>query len=384
MLPALLCGLLFAAMPAHAVDAAPPPPDVVTAPVPFVGIEVTRIGAWAWRTTGWEAIPMQVDPRDAAGDWDFDRSPLLRTTAHDEAVVAVDDLGPPAPPGQRPPDAVAVVELHGPDGAVAYLAHHRHDPPRVNRTWLHYRREQEAVDHPGFTVGFEPDRPFVLNRLVWNADPNQRDWIDTGKFRASGRLMGAFRFRRTREDFASRVTGVIEGPVRVVVRTENRLRMAFGLRSPSSIVDRIHTPRALLLEMRIHIPFRIGWFFDNLAIRSTIDLAPGEPRTITCPNHVTTPIDGRPQPSEVILRGCPLEGFTIADTYGALHGTLTLGPRLKLKAAIYYVDDDTDRDPPEEIPGHHGESGVTLTGWEHLGRGDYRMRMVLRMAPAGR
>ncbi len=384
MLPALLCGLLLAAVPAAAAPSPSTAADVVAVEVPFVGVAVARIGAWAWRATGWEAIPMQVDPRDAAGDWDFDRAPLLRTTADDEVVVAVDDLGPPAPPGQRPPDAVAVVALHGPDGAVAYLAHHRHDPPRVDRTWLHYRREAEEVAHPGFTVGFEPDRPFVLNRLVWDADPDRRDWIDTGKFRASGRLMGAFRFLRTRKDFNSRVTGVIEGPVRVVVRTENRLRMALGLRSPSSTIDRIHTPRTLLLEMRIHIPFRIGWFFDHLAIRSTIDLAPGEPRTITCPNHVTTAIDGRPQPSEVVLRGCPLKGFTIADTYGALHGTLTLGPRLKLKAAVYYADDDTAHDPPEDIPGHLGESGVTLTGWEHLGRGDYRLNMALRMAPARR
>lgn len=368
-------------MPAAAAPTPTTATDVVAMEAPFVGAEVTRIGAWAWRTTGWEAIPMQVDPRDEAGDWDFERVPLLRTTAHDEVVIAVDDLGAPAPPGQRPPDAEEVVALHGPDGAVAYLAHHHHDPPRVDRTWLHYRRDQEEVDHPGFTVGFEPDRPFVLDRLVWDADPNRRDWIDTGKFRASGYLMGSFRFLRTREDFSSRVAGVIEGPVRIVVRTENRLRMAFGLRSPSAIVDRIHTPRTLLLEMRIHIPFKIGWFFDRLTIRSTIDLAPGEPRTITCPNHVTTPIDGRPQPSEVILRGCPLEGFTIADTYGALHGTLTLGPRLKLKAAIYYVDDDTAHDPPEEVPGQLGESGVTLTGWEHLGRGDYRLQMALRMEP---
>jgi len=384
MVVALLCALLLAAGPAVAAGPALPPPDVVTAPVPFVDTEVARIGGWAWRATGWEAIPVQIDPRSADGDWDFDRAPLLRTTRHDEVVVATADLGPPAPAGQRPPDALAVAALRGPGGKVAYLAHHRHDPPAVSRRWLHYRREKEEVDHDGFTVGFEPDRPFVLNRLVWTADPDRRDWIDTGKFRASGRLMGAFRFRRTREDFASRVTGVIEGPVRVVVRTENRLRMAFGLKSPRSIIDRIHTPRALLLEMRLHIPFRIGWFFDDLAIRSTIDLAPGEPRTITCPNHVTTPIDGRPQPSEVILRGCPLEGFTIADTYGALTGTLTLGPRLKLKAAIYYADDDTAHDPPEEIPGHLGESGVTLTGWEHLHRGDYRLHMDLHLVPAGR
>jgi len=277
---------------------------------------------------------------------------------------------------------VAVAELRGPGDTVAYLAHHRHDPPGVSRRWLRYRRAQEEVDHDGFTVGFEPDRPFVLNRLVWAADPEHRDWIDTGKFRASGRIMGAFRFERTREDFTSRVTGVIDGPVRVVVRTENRLRMAFGLKSPRSIVDRIHTPRALLLETRLHIPFRVGWFFDHLAIRSSIDLAPGEPRTITCPNHVTTPIDGRPQPSEVALMDCPLEGFTIADTYGALYGNLTLGPRIKLKASIYFLDDDTAHDPPEEVPGHLGESGVILTGWEHLHRGDYRMRMLLRMEPS--
>ncbi|NCO57851.1 MAG: hypothetical protein COW73_01240 [Nitrospirae bacterium CG18_big_fil_WC_8_21_14_2_50_70_55] len=382
MVLALLCTLLLATEPAWAAVASTAPADVVTAPIPFADTDVARLAAWAWHTTGWEVIPMQVDPRTADGDWDFARVGLIRTTAHDEVVVATADLGPPAPPGQQPPDVLAVVELHGPAGTVAYLARHALDPPRAARRWLLYRRAQEEVDHDGFTLGFEHDRPFVLNRLVWTADPDQRDWIDTGKFRCSGRFMGSLRFLRTRADFTSRVLGVIDGPVRVVVRTDDHLRMAFGLTSPSLVVDRIHTPRTLTHVTRIHIPFRVGWLFDDLAIRSTLDLAPGEARTITCPNHSPTPIDGRPQPAEVALCGHPMEGFTLAGPHGAIHATVTLDPNLKLKATVYYVDDLTERDPPEEIPGHLGEAGVILTGWEGLDRGDYRLTMALDLQPS--
>ncbi len=384
MLPFLAAALLAVAAAAPAPGATlPATGDVVAAPCPFPGVAVARLGAWAWRDPGWEVIPFQVDPRTPAGDWAFGRAPLARTAVHDEVVVATADLGRPAPPGRRPPGALEVAPLGG-AGGVAYLCLHAGDAPRSHRRWLAYDREREEVVHDGFTLGFERRRPFVLDRLVWHTDPEGRDWLDTGKFRATGRLFGTFRFHRTREDFSSRTTGVIEGPVRVVVRTENRLRMAFGLKSPRSIVDRIHTPRALRLALTVHIPFRVGWFFSGLTVRSTLDLAPGARRTITCPNHATTPIDGRPEPSEVALLGCPLEGFTIDGPHGSLHGTLSLGPKLHLKAAIYFKDDLHEPDPPERVPGHLGESGVLLTGWERLGRGDYHLTMLLEMAPRGR
>ena len=88
-------------------------------------------------------------------------------------------------------------------------------------------------------------------------------------------------------------------------------------------------------------------------------------------------------PGEEVLLGCPMDGFTIAGPYGSMHGELTFEPGLDLTATLYYADNRAEPDPPEDQPGHYGETGVNLTGWEQLGRGEYRLRFTLEFHPAG-
>ena len=161
---------------------------------------------------------------------------------------------------------------------------------------------------------------------MWTADPNQADWLDTGKIRVTGRLMGTLAFRRTQEDFTSRITGVIAGPVRAIVRTEDRLRMILGIKSPRAIIDRIDTPYTLVMEVRIQLPFKVGWLFRDLAVRASLDLQPGESLTFTCPGHPIARIDGRTEPGETALCGSPMHGFTIAGPFCALSINTLLSP----------------------------------------------------------
>jgi hypothetical protein len=383
----LLVLLLFAAS-AWGQEPAGSTPDLLVVPTPIVGVALDRVRVWALHDGEWQAIPFQFDRRTADGDWDFalHASPEAahrRLTDRDELVVARADLGETSPPGMVPPGAPKPISFGVPGGGRAYVAIHDAPPTTSPRRWITYDRESDAVVGPGYRLGFDSRRPFVFNELVWSADPAHEDWIDTGKIRARGRLIGRFSFVRTQDDFTSRITGVIDGPVRTIVRTENRVNVVLGLQSPRGIIDRIHTPEHFVMEILVQLPFNVGWLFQDLAVRSSLDLRPGAGLTVVCPGLPAATVDGRPTPGEEALMGCPMEGFTIVGPYGAVHGTLRLGPGFDLRPELFYVDDALDPDPPESDPGHYGETGVTLTGWEGLGRGDYRMRLDLSFAATG-
>jgi len=381
----LLLLLLFGA-PAWAQRQADSIPDLLAVPSPLVGVGVEHVRVWALHDGVWQTVPFQFDRHTADGDWDFamHASPEgahRRLTELDELVVATADLGEEAPAGTVPPGAPTPRSIGIPGVGRVYVASHDAPPPLSTRRWISYSYERDEVAHPGYVLGFDAARPFVLDHLVWTADPSGSDWIDTGKIRARGLLLGKLPFHRTQADFTSHIIGVIAGPVRVIVRTANRLRMVLGIQSPRSIIDRIHTPNSLVMEVVIQLPFNVGWLFHGMEVRSTLDLRPGESRTITCADHPPARIDGHLEPNEEVLRGGPMQGFTIAGRYGAMHGDLTLAPGLDLQPVLYYADDAADADPPEDQPGHYGETGVTLTGWEKLARGEYRMRLTLDFLP---
>jgi len=382
----LLLVLLLSTAPVWAQGQAASLPDLLVVPSPLVGVGVNHVRVWALHEGEWQTVPFQFDRHTPDGDWDFaiHASPEgahRRLTDLDELAVAIADLGEEAPAGAVPPGAPNPRSVGIPGIGRVYVATHDAPPPLSPRRWVSYNYDRDEVAHPGYLLGFDAARPFVLDRLVWTADPAERDWIDTGKIRARGLLLGKLLFQRTQEDFTSRITGVIAGPVRVIVRTENRLRMVLGIQSPRSIIYRIHTPDTLVMEIVIQLPFNVGWLFHDLEVRSTLDLRPGESRTVTCPDHPPAQIDGRVAAGEETLRGCPMQGFTIAGRYGTMHGDLTLTPGLDLQQTLYYADDAAEADPPEGQPGHYGETGVTLTGWEKLGRGEYRMRLTLDFRP---
>jgi hypothetical protein len=361
--------------------------DVYTIASPLAGVPLERVRVWAWRDPGWEQIPFQFDRRTADGDWDFGlhASPgagRRNLTADDELVMATSDLGDRAPPAARPPGAVDSRAVGDPGHGHAYVAVHRQSPAPSPRRYVTYDRLRHRVVLSAYSLGFDPERPLVLNELVWSADPQARDWIDTSKVRTTGKVLGRLPFARHQGDFHSEITGVIEGPVRLVVRTMNRLRMVLGLRSPRGRIDQIHTSTTFLMEVLIELPFNVGWLFQDLAIRSTLDLLPGPRRTFTSPGQPAAAIDGHSGSQEAALGGHRMQGFTIAAEEGeTVHGNLWLDPQLRLDARLYYRDDGAVADPPEGHPGQHGETGVTLTGWERLHRGRYRMRLVLHFLP---
>jgi hypothetical protein len=382
----LLVFLLFAT-PVWGQGEAESTPDLLVVPSPLVDVPLDRVRVWALRDGEWQTIPFQFDRRTADGDWDFalhasPTAPHRRLTPRDELVVALADLGEPSPAGVVPPGAPRPISVEARDGGRAYLANHDAPPPLSPRRRLTYSRTHDEVVGAGYRLGFDPQRPFVFDRLLWTADPAHKDWIDTGKIRASGRLMGTLPFVRTQDDFTSHIIGVIDGPVRAVVRTENRLRMVLGIQSPRSLIDRIHTPNTFVMEILVQLPFHVGWLFHDLAVRSSLDFRPGTAHTVVCPGRPAAIVDGRLTPGEEALSGSPMQGFTIAGPYGEVHGSLTLGPGFDVHPALYYEDDVLKLDPPESDPGHYGETGVTVTGWEALGRGDYRMRLNLSFTPA--
>jgi len=382
----LLVLLLFTA-PAWAQGQEDSIPDLLVVPSPLVGVDVDHVRVWALHDGEWQTVPFQFDRHTADGDWDFaiHASPdgaHRRLTDLDELVVATADLGEEAPAGAVPPGAPTPRSVGIPGVGRVYVAAHDAPPPLTTRRWISYNYERDEVAHPGYLLGFDAARPFVLDRLVWTADPAEFDWIDTGKIRARGLLLGQLPFRRSQADFTSRITGIIEGPVRAIVRTENRVSIVLGIQSPRSIIHRIHTPNTLVMEILIQLPFNVGWLFQDLEVRSSLDLRPGEGLTVTCPDHPPARIDGRVEANEEPLRGGPMQGFTIAGRYGTMHGDLTLAPGLDVQSTLYYADDATEADPPEGEPGHYGETGVTLTGWEKLGRGEYRMRLTLDFRPS--
>lgn len=337
---------------------------------------ITKLRLMAFREGSLIPIPFQVDEKTPDGDYVMTRPDGSIDHDHDnglfdyndELVFMAKDVGDCDDPGSSGLSASAWDEILLRDPLTggcgwAYLVAFEKDPPALSP--VKYMKYAEKADHdelvsPYYTLHFPKNNVFIRNIMIHEtAGGNGKDFMDRIKMRSGVKVLGgAIRVNRTEEDFVSKVLGVIAGPVRIIRQTESRLAILLFLKSPAVIVNGSFYPYSFEFPSILSLPFRMDLVASDAFLRQGWDLnrnALGM-KFYSNLNREGVTLDGKMSSEELSLANSS-DAFSWALCTGP-PGTFIFravweyqGPA---KTLLYYEDDRSRLEPPEQDPGVMG------------------------------
>lgn len=366
----------------HASFSLPAAPVVISGGelASLIGKPTAMIRAVSWQGGVKKIIPFQIDKRDAKGRYMFpsrDDNNALLLEATDECVFMLSDAGERLRPGAESGNLqqtieIGIVDFNSGERKWVYLQVITSDSPEeVTKDYVVYDAAQDAIETGIYRIGFSKSQPFLIDKLQWHVDGASK-WsqnvVDTMKIRHHGKLLG-IDFVRTQADYRSRIIAVKDGPVRVIRRTLNSVKVLGYLQSPSLTIDYVIYANGLQMDTLIDLPFKLAWFFSDLSTLTTIDWndAPSLPALqIKSVGKSVITINGEMnQDKEQFNKGSE-QRFGIESAYGLLMVQLELENNLPVEPHLYLLDDRKRMDEPENIPGQFGNVGFITTGWEKV------------------
>jgi hypothetical protein len=235
-------------------------------------------------------IAFQIDRRDARGSFQIPIGEAERAAeaetgldGNDECVFMASEVGDKT---ARIPEALGAsiateIELRDPHtgrrGWVYGLVFQELAPRPAPIDYVAYDAEKDVVESETVRIGFSREHPFLIDRILWKEAETRRtarNFTDTMKIRHRGKLLRAISFQRTQADYTSSLSAVKDGPVRVIRRTRNKVRVLWRLKTPSIFIDFIHYANAFFMDTRLDLPFRPGLFFSDVETVMSLDGRP--------------------------------------------------------------------------------------------------------------
>lgn len=341
------------------------------------GLPTARITLFAIHSSVAVLIPFQIDQRESNGQYRIDPAldderPDREFTTADELVFMAADIGTTASAAATTWHLRTIAALTVGDGearGTVYIAVTDDGPaPRSAIDYVHYDASNDSISTTTYRIHFHADQPFLVSGLQWRrSDGYGPNLIDTMKIRHRGKLFGKFDFLRTQADYRSTLTAVKDGPIRIIRRTTNRVRVLWALRSPGVDIDYIAYANHIVMDTTLDFPFRIGWFFKDVTTFASMDLA-GTPgmHVYNADGSDWLNMDGRMSAAKQHYNESRHKNFIMSDQDGMIVGTMHLTDRLPIVWHVLLVDDVTQPDPPESITGQFGNIGFFTSRWEMM------------------
>lgn len=375
----------------------------------LVGHSFTKLSAFSWRPqtpTAKQAqkIFWQWDPKDLQGRYllpssDANSQAMRNFVAQqDELVFLARDLGQRITqeqlqqfqqpllelefkqPSQRPSSWLYFLLEADKDGFLDTRSLESHNTP------LHYSKPKDEVSSAFYKIGFAQNHPFLLNAFHWRESNNSwgDDLTDMMKIRHQGRFLG-LPFKRTQADYQSRLSGVKQGPLRIIRRTENTIKIFWKLSTPSLSIDYVMMPDGFIMDTLIDLPFRIDLFFSELQTLTTMDW---EPSTNPLPillhyGHSEEPVrlNGRASLLKPAVDPIETQHFSLTHSGGHFKVWLDIPKTFPIQTYLYLKDDIQALDPPENSPGQFANIGFKTTGWENLESQTQHLKFTVCLEP---
>ena len=359
------------------------------------GVPLERIGGYAVRDGSLKVVPLQIDERLKDGT-------LIYTTyrggatagrdgklgAADEVLFMLQDAGERRAGEPLPPGAVRGVELRvtdplGAPEAWFYLLEFEDQAPRSDIDYVSYDPEKDWVTARYYTVGFPYKEAIHVPSYfacTEEAGGNGKNIYDIYKVRLIIDLKLFPTLIRSQDDFVSRPFGYVDGPVRVSRRVKTRLRMVGFIKGTSSDNDSYFYPYYCSFPSRLEIPFSMGFIAYSASLKITDDLSEAA-RGMTWysdKNPGGVAIDGKPGPEEEKINRGPFKWKLVTGPQGTLMNLTIFDPKLEmLEKKLYFCDDESKADSPEQFPGQIANQGFDLTNLEGVPKGVYGLAVYV-------
>jgi len=356
---------------------------------------IHQISLFSYHDQQLSPITIQIDSRDDEGRFLLDDAsvsdpPSRLLGPKDEIVFRLADRGPRFVPGNVQETPLVEIEVNDPNSGqtgwvYAELSDTAASAPADKA--VDYQTAQDRIETKIYKVGFSHRHPFLIDAFQWKLAANQ--WspnvLDTMKIRHRGKMFGFIPFSRTSNDYSSRLTRVKEGPLRVIRRTENRVRILWKLKTPALYIDYVMMPDSFIMDTIVDIPFKLGLFFSDLETLTTVDWRKDpalSALTIRSPGtNARLVVDGKMSEEESQFNTLKDTRLSVVSAYGAVHLKLDIPEDFAIQPWLYLNDRIDIADPPENQPGQFGNVGYRTTGWENIDTEVHHLKFTTCLQP---
>lgn len=336
-------------------------------------------------------IPWQLDERDADGELALSNGPEPNpdepsgvVDANDEILWMADDAGRRIAPGEVPAAASCALEIELRGGGASAWVYAFTVPGPARRSplrYVEYDAGRDEIANARVAIGFGAPTPRYLSLRGAGGLPGP-NLLDRLKVRASARFFGLIPLGRDEDDIQWVFGAWHAGPIRIVRREWQWVRLGWGLRTPIFRTESVVYRDSVELPVRLRLNFPPAYFFRGIEVQAALDfrdlrgwtvrtsagasgvvgaLDPAAVARLTAPDAEWLALEG---PSvTVVLR------LQLSDSFASL------------RRQLLYRDDD-DGYEPEAVPGEHPAIGFRLTEWGDVGRGHHWFAAIATVLPA--
>jgi hypothetical protein len=337
-------------------------------------------------------IPWQLDERDGDGEFALTEGPepnpdLPRGVldANDEVLWMAADAGRRIRPAEAPAGASCALEIELRSGGVSgwvYAFAVSPPAPRSPVRYVEYDPARDTVSTARIAVGFGAATPryLALRGADGQTGPNLLDRL---KVRASARFLGLIPLARDEDDIQWVFGAWHAGPIRVVRREWQWVRLGWGLRTPVFRTETFVSRDAIELPVRLRLNFPPSYFFRAIEVQAALDFRDLRGWTLYTPHGPLGAVGAMPDDLRAGINALDGEWLALAGSDVTFVIRLRLGETFaSLRRQIVYREDESGYGP-EAVPGEHPAVGYRLTEWGAVDRGRHTFAAVATVLPAG-
>ena len=377
--------------------------------LPMLGLALSGFRLFSFQADRLAPIPFQIDEIDAEGLYVLPqgREPNRDTgrrgrekeldgalDGNDELVCMADDLGDRIdrsawPAGAKRGVEIEVTDPKGLGRGWAYLFWFETPPPESPRDYVRYSPEEDRIHAASFTLGYSPEGDLVYTTYVAVTPDGfgcNEDLLDRINIRFSATvLIRGITFSRNEDDFVSFVIAYKDGPVRVMRRVANSMRLVVGLKTPKIIAYSMYYRDAIEAPNRVDIRVAVATIVRDAYFEGGSDYthrAVGM-RFYSSSNPQGVVVDGRMSPEEEALDRGDHAWTLLAGPQGNMLARVELGPGLRetLGKQLLYSDDILKDNAPEDETGTVPRIAFSFTNLMALKKGKYAYNIRFYFLP---
>jgi hypothetical protein len=321
---------------------------------------------------------MQVDERDQTGAWVLDRGPQAGSDSpagifdgNDILLFMADDAGANVA-GERLPShvsalQVAIVDPLSPRRGWVYVVGYERRAPRAPERYVDYNGDVDRLGGANVQMGFRDGIPMHLS--IGDGD----NLLDRLKVRAAASLFwGWLRFARSEADLTTEVVGWHVGPIRVIRHQRQRVRLGWGIRSPTFRTYTYYYRDFAELPVTLRLNFPPTYFFSDIVIEVVLDFRDLHDWLLYLPqSSVRLRIGDMPAAVVAALNRVDETTLALIGPRVTLVQTFGISPSLEPVSKRLVYRDSTEPQPPEDVPGERPGIGYALEDWEAVGAGEH-------------
>jgi len=363
-----------------------------------LGKDIATLSLFSATSGQVKPIPFQIDEINAQGDWVLSSiPPALKNSglkpevdvdngkldANDQLVFMIKDSGDRLDKALYPKNALSVDEISLTDPVSGgkswvYLCAFTSNPPISDVSYIKYDITKDQVIAQSYVMGFAAKMPIAPGYVSVMGSPNL---IDRMKIRVVAHILG-IPYHINENQFVSKLSLYKAGPIRVIRRTKNAIKIFKIFQTPSAAVENVYYSNIASVPVRMTVPLNVAGVAKMFALR--VESTGGADfqnmhgwqfKSNVSPNWIT--ITGSMDETKKALNGKgPLDWYCLKGPNRAFMIRITLNRKpdgtiqnIPLSTKLGFMDDDKALDIPEDVPGQSPNVWFIIDGIDKLNKG---------------